>query len=164
MTVISDYAFESTPVRSIVHVLDASRMLLRMGLRFAALSSILVAVFVWFAPGASWESDLMLYKLALSVAATFVAIACWQAAAPPLPPTVEVDVPRGELRLVREGAPAAQRLVKRCAFVDLQVVELKGRNIAFWEKGGHLLAEITLSNATAHAVLLHALRAAGKLD
>lgn len=164
MTVISDYAFERAPATGIVHVLDATRMLLRMALRFAALSSILVAVFIWLAPGASWENDVMLFKLALSVASIFVAIACWQAAAPPLPPTVEVDVSRGELRLVREGAPADQRLVKRCAFVDLQVVELKGRHIAFWEKGGHLLAEITLSNATAHAVLLHALRQAGKLD
>jgi len=164
MTVITDYAFERMPVTGVVHVLDASRMLLRMALRFATLCSVLVAVFIWLAPGATWESEVMLFKLALSVASGLVAVACWQAAAPPLPPTVEVDVAAGEVRLVREGAPAATRLVKRCAFADLQVVELKGRNIAFWEKGGHLLAEITLSNATAHVVLLRALRTAGKLD
>lgn len=163
MTIASEYAFERAPAIGIVHVLDASRMLLRMALRFASFASVMVAVFIWLAPGASWENDVMLFKLALSAASVLVAIACWQAAAPPLPPTVEVDVRRGELRLVREGAPADKRLVKRCAFADLQVVELKGRHIAFWEKGGHLLAEITLSNATAHAVLLHELRTAGKL-
>ncbi len=164
MTITTDYAFDRAPVVGIVHVLDASRLLLRMALRFATLCSSLIAAFIWLTPGATWESDVMLFKLVLSVASILIAFACWQAAAPPLPPTVEVDVAGGELRLVREGASAKQRLIKRCAFADLQIVELKGRNIAFWEKGGHLLAEITLSNATARAVLLDALRTAGKLD
>jgi hypothetical protein len=164
MTSTADYAVDHMPTKAVVHVLDASRLLLRVGLRFGAISCALVAVFIWLAPGASWESELMLYKLGLSSAAALLALACWQAAAPPLPPSVEIDVARGELRLVREGAPAPERVIKRTAFADLQIVELRGRNLAFWEKGGNLLAEVTLCNASAHAALLQALRSAGKLD
>lgn len=164
MTATADYAFDQMPTRAVVHVLDASRLLLRVALRFGAMSCALVAAFIWLAPGASWDHEVMLFKLGLSSAAVLMALACWQAAAPPLPPTVEIDVERGELRLVRDGAPVAQRLVKRSAFADLQIVELRGRNLAFWEKGGNLLAEVALSNATSHAMLLHALRTAGKLD
>jgi hypothetical protein len=88
----------------------------------------------------------------------------WELGLPPLPPTVEVDVAASELRLIREGAPAELRVLERCAFRDLHLVELRGHHFIFWGKGNRLLADITLSNATVHASLLGSLRSAGKLS
>ena len=163
MTATTDYTVDHMPTKAVVHVLDASRVLLRVGFRLGAMSCALVAIFIWLAPGASWQSELMLFKLGLSLAAALLALACWQAAASPMPLSVEIDVARGEIRLVREGAPVQERVVKRTAFGALQAVELRGRRLVFWEKGGNLLAEVTLGDASAHAALLDALRRAGKL-
>jgi len=170
MTLTADHAFESGAAIGIPYKLDGNRSVLRLLARVAAMTAAFVAVFVWLAPGATWEADVatweadvMLFKLGVSIFAGYSAMALWQASLPPLPPSVEIDTANSELRLVRADSYGPRDVVERCRFDDLQMVELRGRHIAFWAPGGRLLAEITLSNATAHATLLAALRQAGKL-
>ena len=162
MTIATDFKFERPSASTSVQVLDGSRFLGRVAFRFSAISFALITVLIWLAPGASWESDVMLFKLALSIFSGLVAVGCWQSATPPVAPTVELDIARAEVRLVCEES--GRRVIKSCSFADLQSAELNGRSISFWEVGGQFLAQVTLSNATAHAHLLHALRTAGKLD
>lgn len=163
MTVSADFAFDAVPAKGITYVLNGSRFLVRFALKLGSASLALVAIFVWLAPGASWENDVMLFKLALSIIAAFGAAAMWQGSQPVVAPTVEVDVTNGEVRVVREELSGPQRVIERCAFSDLHAVDLHGRHITFWGKGGSLLAEVSLSNATAHAALLASLRGLGKL-
>lgn len=163
MTLTADHAFESGAAIGIPYKLDGNRTMLRLLARAAAMTAAFVAVFVWLAPGATWEAEVMLFKLGASIFAAFTSVALWQASLPPLPPSVEIDTANTELRLVRTDGYRPREVVERCQFDDLQMVELHGRHIAFWAPGGRLLAEITLSNATAHATLLAALRQAGKL-
>lgn len=149
------------PARALAHKRGGSRLMARIAQRIGAVSLALVAVFVWLAPGESWDGEMMLYKLLVCAAAALGSAALWQMSAPPVAPTVEVDVAAGELRLIREGAE--RRVLERCAFCDLHLVELSGRRFTFWGRGNTLLAEFSLSNAAVHARLLGALRAAGKL-
>lgn len=156
-------AYTAPPVLGIPHMLDGSRLMLRLLLRLCAVSFALVAVLVWLAPGATWESDIMLFKLALSLGAVVCTVGFWQASLPPVPPTVEVDIAGLEVRVVREVSGQAPRIIERCAFGDLEAVDLNGRHIVLWSRGGRLLADITLSNVQTHARLLAALRSLGKL-
>jgi predicted GNAT family N-acyltransferase len=54
-------------------------------------------------------------------------------------------------------------VIERCTFADLDAVDLFGRHIILWGKGKRLLADISLSDTTAHDSLLGALRSVGKL-
>lgn len=163
MTITVDHSKTLTPAKGVVHMLDGARLMLRLGLRIGAVLFALVTALIWVAPGANWESDIMFFKLALSLMSGFIAFDLWQRSLPPLAPSVEVDVAKMEVRVIRDGAPVHKRLIERCAFDDLDAVDLNGRHIILWCKGNRLLADITLSNATAHAELLGALRSVGKL-
>jgi hypothetical protein len=163
MTLTADHVFAQGPVTGIPHLLDGGRMLMRMGARLGAVTAGFVAVLVWLAPGAVWQSDVMLLKMALSILFAFGAVVLWQAGLAPAPPVVEVDLARAQVRLVRKGAPTPKRVIAACAFADLKLVELSGRYIAFWGPDGRLIAEIALGDPATHAALIAALRAAGKL-
>jgi hypothetical protein len=163
MTLTADHNIEMPTVRGITYVLNGSRFVARFACKLGAVSLGLAAVLLWVAPGAAWESDVMLFKLVLSVGAVYLAIALLQMGKPVAQPSVEVDIARGELRLIREENGSLPVILERCAFADLQAVDLCGSHITFWANGGRLLAEISLSNANAHAALLARLRGLGKL-
>ncbi|MEH6647943.1 hypothetical protein [Sulfitobacter sp.] len=164
MTAVADHFSESAPMNGAVRSLGGGRLVLRLVMRIGACASLFVALLIWVTPSAGTGNNMMLFKLLVSSLSVLVSIACWQAALPPPPPSVEIDVVGGELCLIRESAPASQRIIERCSFAELEDVELKGRSFTFCAKGGRLLAEISLSNATAHATLLHKLRVAGKIS
>ena len=163
MTIASDYLSETTPFIGAARILGGGRLMLRLMMRIGACAFLFVALLIWLTPAAATGSNMMLFKLAISTISLLGSLVFWDAALPSAPPSVEIDVERGEVRLIRDNAPIAQRIIERCSFNDLEDVELKGRSFTFWARGGRLLAEISLSNATAHAVLLHKLRVAGKL-
>lgn len=163
MTMTADHTLEQSPAIGIPHTLNGGRLMMRIAQRIGAVTFAFVMLLVWLAPGEAWESDVMLFKMVLTLASLAACIWLWQSSQPPLPPTIEVDVAQSELRLVREGVADDKRIIERCAFADLHLVELAGRHITFWGKGNRLLAEITLSNSVAHASLVGALRAEGKL-
>ncbi|MEQ6204300.1 hypothetical protein ABMC88_14765 [Sulfitobacter sp. HNIBRBA2951] len=164
MILTADYAFRNAPSIGVPYKLDGTRTLLRMLARGGAVTAAFVGVMIWLIPGGSMESDVMLFKMGVTIGTVYAALAFWQASLPPSPPSVEIDTAKGELRLVRSEGNNQRRVIERCAFEDLQTAEISGRHIAFWAAEGRLLAEITLSNATAHATLLAVLRQAGKLD
>jgi hypothetical protein len=163
MTIVAEQTLTPQPDVGTADTLNNHRLVLRFVMRMGAVSMAFVALFVWLAPGAGWEGDMVLFKFMVSLCAGFIGIAFWQNSLPPLPPTVEVDVAASELRLIREGVAEDKRVLERCAFSDLHLVELAGRQITLWGKGNRLLAEFTLNNANAHAALLAALRGEGKL-
>ncbi len=163
MTDTADLKFRPPVTMNVAHTLNGSRLVLRIALRMGAVTMALVSLLIWVAPGAGWENEIMMFKLTLSIMSGLFAIGFWQASLPPLPPTVIVDVAAAELRLIREGVPAEFRVLERCAFQDLHLVEMSGSHFTFWGPGNRLLADITLSNAAIHASLSDALRSAGKL-
>lgn len=163
MTLTADHSFPRTATIGVPYKLNGNRMLMRGLLRGGAITAAFIAIMVWFAPGATWESDVMLFKLGLSIASVFVSAAFWQASLPQMSPVVEIDTDNTELRLVRNDDLSHGRIIERCSFDALERVELNGYQIAFWAPNGRLLAEITLSNAIAHSKLMVALRHAGKL-
>ncbi len=163
MTVAADQSYEMPAVKGITYALGGSRFVARLACKLGAVSLGLAGVILWIAPGATWESDVMLFKLVLSILAAYGAFALFQHSKPLETPSVEVDMAQKELRLIREDVASGPLLIERCAFEDLHAVDLHGRHITFWANGGRLLAEISLSNANAHATLLACLRGLGKL-
>ena len=163
MTTASDYSFDTKPAMGIVHMLGGGRLALRLAMRIGAVTFAIVMLLIWIAPGATWDSDVLLFKAALSVASAFVSAAMWQQSMPQPRPTVEVDIANMEVRVMRRSAGAEPRVIESCRFADLDAVDLHGRHIILWNKGNRLLADFTLSNSKAHASLLAALRGAGKL-
>lgn len=163
MTLTADHNFSVKPALGVVHMLGGGRLMMRLAMRIGAVAFGLVVLLIWIAPGAVWDNDVLLFKLALSVMACFGAVALWQRSLPPVRPSVEVDIANMEVRVMRRDRGAQPRVIEKCFFADLESVDLEGRHIILWSKGKRLLADITLSNATAHASLLAALRHAGKL-
>jgi len=163
MTLAADHSFEMPVVKGITYGLGGGRFVARLACKLCAVSLGLAAVMLWIAPGATWESDVMLFKLVLSIFGAYAAFALFQHSRPVDPPSVEIDVAQKELRLICEDDACGTILIERCAFEDLHAVDLRGRRITFWADGGRFLAEISLSNANAHATLLACLRGLGKL-
>jgi hypothetical protein len=137
-------------------------MLLRgvQGVLGAAL--MLTAIGLWIAPGASWAQDVLLMKLCASAIAGMAGIACLQGFARPLPPKVEIDTIRHEVRLVRTRGKD-RFVLDRCAFKDLTLVENSGTHVQLWGKNDTLIAEVAASDRITHRSLVTALRVAGKL-
>lgn len=163
MTMTVDQSFIPAPAIGVAHTLNGARLMARIAARLGAMTSGMVAGFVWLAPGAGWEADIMLFKLMVSVFAVLIALWLWDLSAEPVPPKVEIDVAAGELRVIRDGAAPEDRVLERCRFEELHLVELWGRRITFWAPGNRLLAEITLSSHATHAALVASLRGMGKL-
>ena len=163
MTLTAEYDFGHKRFSQSATKLDGGRCIARLGLRILAVALLLTGAGLWILPGSSWQSEVLLFKLILSVTAALGGLGLWQMGMTPSPPVVELDLERSEVRLVRECGPAARRLIEACRFEDLGGAEQNGRQITFWTTDGRLLAEITLSNATAHATLISALRNADKL-
>lgn len=163
MTMTADHYFDVKPALGIVHMLDGGRFVMRLAMRLGAVSFAMVVLLVWIAPGATWDADVLLFKLALSVVSSLIAAALWKGSKPQGKPSVEVDIANMEVRVMRQRGNAPARIIERCSFAELEAVDLNGRHIILWSKGKRLLADITLSNATAHASLLASLRSVGKL-
>ncbi|UWR21060.1 hypothetical protein [Sulfitobacter sp. S190] len=163
MTATADFAQPDVPNLALVRTVDGSRMLIRILQRVFAVALVITTVGLWMAPGASWEPDMMLFKLSLSAIAALAGIGLWQNSLSPLAPTVEIDAAASELRLVREQSNGGRRLIERHSFAALEKVQQDGRQLAFFAADGRMLAEIMLSNAAAHAKLIGALRGVGKL-
>jgi len=155
-----DQAAALQPVRSV----DGGRMMMRLGMRLIGAALVLAALGVWFAPGATWESDVLLFKLVLSVCGGLAGLGLLQASGKPEQPQIEIDTIRRELRLMRPGLIGRRAVLRRCRFDDLGKVEKKGAHLRLWDECNALLAEVTLSDHKMMRSLVAGLRDAGKLD
>ncbi|WP_298971412.1 hypothetical protein [uncultured Roseobacter sp.] len=158
---VDPVSFESIAPQP-VRTLDGSRMIMRGVQGMVGVALILTALGLWVAPGASWDHELMLFKLLASAVGGMMGIALLQGFARPAPPKVEVDTIRHEVRLVRTRGKD-RFVLDRCSFKNLTRVENSGTYVKLWGKNDALLAEVAASDRVAHRSLVTALRVAGKL-
>lgn len=142
---------------------DGGRMILRGAQRLIGASLTLAALGLWFAPGSSWESDVMLFKLILSITAVLAGIGFMTASIRPRAPEVEIDTVRREVRVVRRIAGASPVILQSCKFEKLSRAERTGPIVRLWDKGGQFLAEVSLTDRQTFTNLVSGLRDAGKL-
>ncbi|KIN60732.1 hypothetical protein Z945_1711 [Sulfitobacter noctilucae] len=164
MTATSDFMTNPALTALPIRMADGGRMIIRGSQRLLGAALILSAFGLWLAPGAAWESDVMLFKLILSVTAVIAGVAMMQTSATPPPPEIEIDTIRREVRLVRYVRGQSPVVLQSSGFATLAQVEHDGTNIRLWDAAGVFLAEVNLSDRAARNSLLAGLRDAGKLD
>jgi len=161
MTAITDFSTRP-PLGEPPHMVNADRWLTRGAQRLGGAALVLAAIGLWVMPGASWDADLALFKLGLSVILGFAGLAILQAGrAQPLV-QVEVDTVRREVRLVR-GAGQDRTVVSRTLISDLGPAEIHGTMARLWAADGALVAEVAMSDPDLRRSLTAALRDAGKI-
>lgn len=146
-----------------VRMADGGRMVVRAVQRVFGAALTLAAIGIWVAPGASWESDVMLFKLVLSVTALLAGFGLMHSSSAPTAPEVEIDTIRREVRLLRPASDGSAQVLQRCAFSALSRAEQRGGHVRLWGPSGALLAEVTLTDRDALKSLIAGLRDADKL-
>ena len=146
-----------------VRMADGGRMIIRGAQRLLGVSLALAAVGMWLAPGASWENDVMLFKLILSLMAILAGVGLLQASAKPKAVEVEIDTIRREVRLMRPAPDGSFALIEHCAFADLARAERDDTLIRLWGPSNKLLAEVNMSDRAVLHTLVSGLRDTGKL-
>lgn len=163
MTATAEFMNDKAPAIEPVRMADGGRMIVRGTLRLFGAAMALAAIGLWLAPGASWDSDIMLFKLILSLCALIAGIGMLSSSSRPPAPEVEIDSIRREVRLVRRLRGAAPVILQSCTFGDLAHVEHSNTTVRLWDKGGAFLAEVNVTDRSALSSLLSGLRDAGKL-
>lgn len=149
------------PVRTV----DGARWLARGAQKFTGTVLLLATAGLFLQPGAAFEQDMMLFKLALATFMGLAGVALLQGARVDRKIEVEIDLERDELRLSRPqpSAYGAPIVVHRCAFSDLGTVDVIEHMARLWDTQGQLLAEIPLADPHTRSDLLRALSAHGKI-
>ncbi|MFK7834921.1 MAG: hypothetical protein AB8B60_01760 [Sulfitobacter sp.] len=163
MTATAEFMDTTTAPAEPVRMADGGRMIVRGVQRLLGASLALAAIGLWIAPGSSWESDVMLFKLILSITALLAGLGMMSSSSRPTPPEVEIDTIRREVRLVRRMAGDTTMVLQSCSFAELAHAELKGSIVRLWDKGGAFLAEVSLVDRKALGSLVAGLRDEGKL-
>ncbi len=163
MTLTTDFAYEKRPNLVPVRTMDGARTILRLLQRLVGCAMVAAALFLWIAPGASWESDILLFKLVMSATAILAGIGLFQSSAAPLAPTVEIDAARDEVRLVRGDGFGGQVVLDTCAFADIELAEHEGSTLRLWAANQREIADMTLSDFDALNEIVLRLKAHGKL-
>ena len=158
MTATSDFTGGEGDMNGSGRVDAVRRALVRLALRVGGSILLVVALGLWFAPGASWANEVILFKLILSVGCGMFGLGMLQSSMGPRDPMVEIDTNRAEIRVL--GDARKSEIVR---FSDLSHAELAGSSVSFWAKGGRLLAVANMNNRRALANVVGALKDAGKL-
>ena len=153
----------TAPAVAPVRIADGGRMLVRAAQRFSGAALLIAALGLWLAPGASWENDLMLFKLILSITAGLAGLGLMQSSAKPRTPEIEIDTIRREVRLVRVVRDGKNVVLQRCGFSELSRAEREGVHVRLWDSNNVLLAEVSLADQNSMTSLMAGLRAAGKI-
>ena len=163
MSVSVEFMNADTTTIAPVRIAEGGPMLIRATQRLTGVALVFAAFALWLAPGAAWESDVMLFKLILSLTAALAGLGLMQSSAKPNTPKIEIDTIRREVRLVRPVAEGKNIVLKRCGFADLARAEWEGVKMRLWDKNNAPLAEVTLNDRNVMTSLVSGLRAAGKL-
>lgn len=153
--------FTSAASRS-ERAIDGGQKALRIIQSVVGVTLFLGALGLWFAPGANWSGDLMLFKLLISAVSGMAGLALLQGHARNPAPNVEIDTIRHEVRLVRTKGKD-RWVLDRCKFAELSRVVDTGAHLQLWGKQNALLAEVAAADRVSHRSLTTALRVAGKL-
>ncbi len=163
MTATSDFMNADALALEPVRVADGGRMIMRAGFRLVGVALLLASMGLWLAPGANWESDVMLLKLLLTSVAVIAGLGCMQASANPTAPEVEIDTIRREVRLLRKADDGSAAVLQHCSFADLTRAEVRGSHVRLFGADSNLLAELSLYDRKALRRLMAGLEDAGKL-
>lgn len=163
MTLQAAFGQKATASVEPARMVNGARMILRGLQRLLGVSLTLAAILLWIAPGSSWESDILLFKLILTLTAVLAGIGFMSASIRPDAPEIEIDVVRREVRLVRHSRGFAPVVLKTCSFAGLSRAEQSGPIVRLWDRGGVFLAEVSLTDKNVLRTLVHGLRDEGKL-
>jgi hypothetical protein len=142
---------------------DEARVMQRSVQRLMGASLMVAAVGLWVMPGSSWDTDLLLFKLALSLTGGLAGFGLLLASSTPRDPRVEIDTIRREVRVVRPAKGVGDIILRRCGFDDLARAEQDGPRVRMWDRNDDLLVDITMKNRDALFSLVGGLRDVGKL-
>ncbi|GAA6177908.1 hypothetical protein [Sulfitobacter pacificus] len=163
MTETAEYMNAQPKAIEPVSMVDGGRMIIRGTQRLVGVSLTLAALGLWLAPGATWESDIMLFKLILSLSAVIAGLGLISQSAGQRAPEIEIDTIRREVRLVRRQRGAADQILQSCSFAKLAHAEQDGNTVRLWDQAGRFLAEVKLTDRASLRSLVTGLRDAGKL-
>lgn len=161
MPVMSDLAV-TTPLAEAPRTINGQRWMARVGQRLAGAALVLAAFGMWIAPGASFDGDIALFKLGVSLVLGFAGLAISNAGRSVPAIEVEIDTVRREVRLMR-GKGRARTLVSRTYIRDLGPAEVHGTMARLWGADGALIAEVAMSDPSLRRSLTNVLRDEGKL-
>jgi hypothetical protein len=161
MTAISDFMTDAVPADA-AQMVDGRRWMIRAAQNLGGTALILAALGLWLQPGASWEADLALIKLGLSLVMGLAGVAVMQLGRARPMVQVEIDTTRREVRLVRAQG-RARELVSRTRMSDLGHVEMLGGVVRLFDARGALIADVALTDPVTRSSVMSALRDVGKL-
>ena len=165
MAAVNEFMHETTPSKFSavpVYTMDGGRLVVRSGQSLLGVALILAAVGLWIMPGSDLSNDVMLMKLVLSVVAAGIGISLSHNAKTESAPSVEIDMVRREIRLVRSKRDGSNDR-KRFKFADLDAAEVDGNHFTLWGRHNAVLAEVDIKDPRLHRSLKGALQDAGKL-
>ncbi|MCX7560093.1 hypothetical protein OS190_10985 [Sulfitobacter sp. F26204] len=163
MTATAEFMNPTPPAAEPVRMVDGGRMIVRGAQRLVGVSLTIAALALWMVPGSSWENDVMLFKLILSLTAVIAGLGLVSSSAKPRTPEVEIDTIRREVRLVRRQRGVVPEVLQSCGFAQLARAEHEGSVVRLWDHAGKFLAEVSLTDRSALSSLVAGLRDAGKL-
>lgn len=164
MTATVDFNSPEAPTIEPLRMVDGARMIGRGFQRLFGVALAMTAVGLWLAPGSTFDADILLFKLILSLVALLGGLGLMTASAKPREPEIEIDTIRREVRLVRRMRGIAPIILDTYRFDALARAEFDGTIVKLWDRKGDFLAEVCPTDRTALNSLVGGLQDAGKLD
>ncbi|MEM8576215.1 MAG: hypothetical protein AAGF60_00035 [Pseudomonadota bacterium] len=149
--------------RVVLEPVRGAGVILRLVQRIIGAGLVIAAAMLWVAPGAIWDWDIVLMKLALTGAAGFCGMSFLNAARIPQGGVeIEVDVACRVVRVIRWDARGSKS-TRNCGFDALGRAELAHGIVGLWDQDGVHLADVSVREADVRRLLVPALQNAGKL-
>jgi hypothetical protein len=122
---------------------DGGTTVLRNALRVLGAAFVLASLAMWLAPGATWDSELMLMKLGASLICALCGLALMQMIPAPEKGEIQFDAKRREVRII-DGASA--KTVLRRSYDSLGGAKVTRDVVTLWDTDGSELASFPIAN------------------
>ena len=162
MTVTSDFMTSGQLRLSTGGTVSGTRSILRLMQRLVGVSLLMASSGLWLAPGANWNNEVMLMKMALSAISLLVGVWLILSGQKPAAPEIQIDTVRRVVRLVRPGPLGADLLLQKCRFSDLSKVKREDRVLRFWDEKGDFIADVYIGHQSVMDVLISGLLDSGQ--
>tara|TARA_R110002110_G_scaffold1733_10_gene7648 strand:- start:111 stop:605 length:495 start_codon:yes stop_codon:yes gene_type:complete len=162
MTVTSDFMTSGQIRLSTGGTVSGTRSILRLMQRLVGVSLLMASSGLWLAPGANWNNEVMLMKMALSAISLLVGVWLILSGQKPAAPEIQIDTVRRVVRLVRPGPLGADLLLQKCRFSDLSKVKREDRVLMFWDEKGDFIADVYIGHQSVMDVLISGLLDSGQ--